>query len=56
MNVVPATTNDTLSAIYERGLIGAFHDWCEPFSSYPRTYDLLRIISSLTMETIKKVA
>ncbi|KAJ0715375.1 putative S-adenosyl-L-methionine-dependent methyltransferase [Helianthus annuus] len=41
MNVVPATTNDTLSAIYERGLIGAFHDWCEPFSSYPRTYDLL---------------
>ncbi|KAI3788288.1 hypothetical protein L2E82_01048 [Cichorium intybus] len=41
MNVVPATMNDTLSAIYERGLIGAFHDWCEPFSSYPRTYDLL---------------
>ncbi|KAI3811738.1 hypothetical protein L1987_21467 [Smallanthus sonchifolius] len=41
MNIVPATTNDTLSAIYERGLIGAFHDWCEPFSSYPRTYDLL---------------
>ncbi|KAJ0933132.1 putative S-adenosyl-L-methionine-dependent methyltransferase [Helianthus annuus] len=41
MNVVPATTNDTLSAIYSRGLVGAFHDWCEPFSSYPRTYDLL---------------
>ncbi|KVI03469.1 probable methyltransferase PMT6 [Cynara cardunculus var. scolymus] len=41
MNVVPATMNNTLSAIYERGLIGAFHDWCEPFSSYPRTYDLL---------------
>ncbi|KAL4587452.1 hypothetical protein LXL04_000323 [Taraxacum kok-saghyz] len=41
MNVVPATMDDTLSGIYERGLIGAFHDWCEPFSSYPRTYDLL---------------
>lgn len=27
MNVVPATTNNTLSAIYDRGLIGAFHDW-----------------------------
>ncbi|KAJ7976670.1 S-adenosyl-L-methionine-dependent methyltransferases superfamily protein [Quillaja saponaria] len=33
--------NNTLSAIYDRGLIGAFHDWCEPFSSYPRSYDLL---------------
>nr|XP_043611424.1 probable methyltransferase PMT7 [Erigeron canadensis] len=41
MNVVPATMNNTLTAIYEWGLIGAFHDWCEPFSSYPRTYDLL---------------
>lgn len=41
MNVVPATMNDTLSAIYARGLIGAFHDWSEAFSSYPRTYDLL---------------
>ncbi|KAI3801309.1 hypothetical protein L1987_29413 [Smallanthus sonchifolius] len=41
MNVVPATMNNTLSAIYSRGLVGTFHDWCEPFSSYPRTYDLL---------------
>ncbi|KAK1319513.1 putative methyltransferase PMT7 [Acorus calamus] len=41
MNVVPTRMNDTLSAIYDRGLIGAFHDWCEPFSTYPRTYDLL---------------
>jgi len=22
-------------------LIGSFHDWCEPFSTYPRTYDLV---------------
>ncbi|XP_051138831.1 probable methyltransferase PMT7 isoform X2 [Andrographis paniculata] len=41
MNVVPATANNTLPAIYNRGLIGTFHDWCEPFSTYPRTYDLL---------------
>ncbi|XP_057982642.1 probable methyltransferase PMT7 isoform X2 [Malania oleifera] len=41
MNVVPASMNNTLSAIYDRGLIGAFHDWCEPFSTYPRSYDLL---------------
>lgn len=27
MNVVPSTMNNTLSAVYERGLIGAFHDW-----------------------------
>ncbi|KAK4404799.1 putative methyltransferase PMT7 [Sesamum angolense] len=41
MNVVPVSMNNTLSAIYDRGLIGAFHDWCEPFSTYPRSYDLL---------------
>ncbi|VYS56875.1 unnamed protein product [Arabidopsis thaliana] len=41
MNVVPATMNDTLSGIFERGLNGAFHDWCEAFSTYPRTYDLV---------------
>ncbi|XP_015900643.3 probable methyltransferase PMT7 [Ziziphus jujuba] len=41
MNIVPASMKNTLSAIYDRGLIGAFHDWCEPFSTYPRTYDLL---------------
>ncbi|XP_073104683.1 probable methyltransferase PMT7 [Elaeis guineensis] len=41
MNIVPATMRNSLSAIYDRGLIGVFHDWCEPFSTYPRTYDLL---------------
>ncbi|CAN7141912.1 unnamed protein product [Brassica rapa subsp. narinosa] len=41
MNIVPATTSDTLSGIYQRGLTGVYHDWCEPFSTYPRTYDLL---------------
>lgn len=27
MSIVPASMKDTLSAIYDRGLIGAFHDW-----------------------------
>ena len=42
MNVVPANSNpDTLGVIYERGFIGTYQDWCEAFSSYPRTYDLI---------------
>ena len=27
MNVVPMTMNNTLSAIYDRGQLGVFHDW-----------------------------
>lgn len=27
MNVVPTTAKNTLGAIYERGLIGIYHDW-----------------------------
>ncbi|KAI3904716.1 hypothetical protein MKW92_038335 [Papaver armeniacum] len=41
LNIVPIQQPDTLSAIYDRGLIGMYHDWCEPLSTYPRTYDLL---------------
>ncbi|KAJ6826323.1 putative methyltransferase PMT17 [Iris pallida] len=42
MNVVPANSErDTLGAIYERGFIGTYQDWCESFSTYPRTYDLI---------------
>lgn len=41
MNVVPIDSPDTLPIIYERGLFGMYHDWCESFSTYPRTYDLL---------------
>ncbi|KAH9289260.1 hypothetical protein KI387_033377 [Taxus chinensis] len=42
MNVVPADANrNTLGIIYERGLIGTYMDWCEAFSTYPRTYDLI---------------
>ncbi|XP_028770712.1 probable methyltransferase PMT26 [Neltuma alba] len=41
MNVVSIETADTLPIIYERGLFGIYHDWCESFSTYPRTYDLV---------------
>ncbi|CAL0318914.1 unnamed protein product [Lupinus luteus] len=42
MNVVPFDAkSNTLGVIYERGLIGTYMDWCEPFSTYPRTYDLI---------------
>lgn len=41
MNVVPVHAPDTLPIIFERGLLGVYHDWCESFSSYPRSYDLL---------------
>ncbi|CAA3008624.1 probable methyltransferase PMT18 [Olea europaea subsp. europaea] len=42
MNVVPTNSDvDTLGLIYERGFIGTYQDWCEAFSTYPRTYDLI---------------
>lgn len=42
MNTVPAHTDqNTLGVIYERGFIGTYQDWCEAFSTYPRTYDLI---------------
>ncbi|KAL8216099.1 hypothetical protein R6Q57_022936 [Mikania cordata] len=41
MNVVPVYASDTLPIIFERGLVGIYHDWCESFGTYPRSYDLL---------------
>ncbi|CAI0458329.1 unnamed protein product [Linum tenue] len=41
MNVVPEDGPNTLKVVYDRGLIGTIHSWCEAFSTYPRTYDLL---------------
>lgn len=41
MNVVPINAPDTLPIIFERGLVGVYHDWCESFGTYPRSYDLL---------------
>ncbi|XP_076948774.1 putative pectin methyltransferase QUA3 [Bidens hawaiensis] len=45
MNVVPQNKLSTLGVIFDRGLIGVYHDWCEPFSSYPRTYDFIHVYS-----------
>ncbi|KAL3645662.1 hypothetical protein CASFOL_010842 [Castilleja foliolosa] len=41
MNVVPEDGPNTVKIVYDRGLIGTIHNWCEAFSTYPRTYDLL---------------
>ncbi|CAJ1977094.1 unnamed protein product [Sphenostylis stenocarpa] len=50
MNVVPVQAKvNTLGAIYERGLIGIYHDWCEATSTYPRTYDLIHADSVFSL-------
>ncbi|GAB2280279.1 hypothetical protein Dimus_014921 [Dionaea muscipula] len=50
MNVVPTlAVKNTLGVIYERGLIGIYHDWCEAFSTYPRTYDLIHASGVFSM-------
>ncbi|RZC28666.1 putative methyltransferase PMT4 [Glycine soja] len=53
MNVVPATASNSLPFLLDRGFAGVMHDWCEPFPTYPRTYDMLHangILSHLTSE------
>ncbi|XP_051117175.1 probable pectin methyltransferase QUA3 [Andrographis paniculata] len=49
MNTVPPRKPSTLDVIYDRGLIGVYHDWCEPFSTYPRTYDLVHVTAIETL-------
>ncbi|KAK4789710.1 hypothetical protein SAY86_017014 [Trapa natans] len=41
MNVIPIGTSNTLPLILDQGFAGVLHDWCEPFPTYPRTYDML---------------
>ncbi|KAK1362006.1 Methyltransferase [Heracleum sosnowskyi] len=41
MNVVPAGAQNTLPLILNQGFAGVYHDWCQPFPTYPRTYDML---------------
>ncbi|KAK4480254.1 hypothetical protein RD792_013320 [Penstemon davidsonii] len=50
LNVVPVSGPNTLPVIYDRGLIGVMHDWCEPFDTYPRTYDLIHAAGLFTVE------
>ncbi|XP_074574953.1 putative methyltransferase PMT21 [Curcuma longa] len=51
MNVVSSYGTNSLGVVYDRGLIGVYHDWCEPFSTYPRTYDLLHLDGLFTAES-----
>ncbi|KAK1417820.1 hypothetical protein QVD17_26954 [Tagetes erecta] len=51
MNVVSSYAPNTLPVVFDRGLIGTFHDWCEAFSTYPRTYDLLHVDGLFTTES-----
>ncbi|KZV49109.1 hypothetical protein F511_27814 [Dorcoceras hygrometricum] len=50
LNVVPVSGHNTLPVIYDRGLVGVMHDWCEPFDTYPRTYDLIHASGLLSVE------
>ncbi|XP_010534523.1 PREDICTED: probable methyltransferase PMT11 [Tarenaya hassleriana] len=50
LNVVPVSGPNTLPVIYDRGLLGVMHDWCEPFDTYPRTYDLLHASGLFSIE------
>ncbi|XP_074564656.1 putative methyltransferase PMT23 [Curcuma longa] len=52
MNIVPTNGPDTLRIIFDRGLIGVYHDWCESLNTYPRTYDLLH--SAFLFENLTK--
>ncbi|RZC04186.1 putative methyltransferase PMT5 [Glycine soja] len=58
MNVVPARASNALPLILDRGFAGVMHDWCEPFPTYPRTYDMLHaygLISHLSSERCSMV-
>ncbi|XP_010527955.1 PREDICTED: probable methyltransferase PMT5 [Tarenaya hassleriana] len=48
MNVIPVNARNTLPIIIDRGFAGVLHDWCEPFPTYPRTYDMLHANELLT--------
>ncbi|XP_050210364.1 probable methyltransferase PMT11 [Mercurialis annua] len=50
LNVVPVSGPNTLPVIYDRGLLGVMHDWCEPFDTYPRTYDFLHANGLFSIE------
>ncbi|XP_028060466.1 probable methyltransferase PMT12 [Camellia sinensis] len=50
MNVVLVSGFNTLPVIYDCGLVGVMHDRCEPFDTYPRTYDLLNTVGLFSIE------
>ncbi|GKU91987.1 hypothetical protein SLEP1_g5781 [Rubroshorea leprosula] len=50
LNVVPVSESNILPVIYERGLLGVMHDWCELFDTYLRTYELLQAAGLFSVE------
>ncbi|CAM6082964.1 unnamed protein product [Calypogeia fissa] len=49
LNVVPTDLPDRLAVIFDRGLLGLYHDWCESLDVYPRAFDMIhssRLFSS----------
>lgn len=58
MNVVPTIASNTLGVIYERGLIGIYHDWYVPriFSIFPikllLPHNLSRLSDLLQLSTL----
>ncbi|KAF5443416.1 hypothetical protein F2P56_035971 [Juglans regia] len=58
MNVVPIRARNTLPLILDQGFTGILHDWCEPFPTYPRTYDMLHangLLSHLSSESCSAI-
>ncbi|XP_038723975.1 probable methyltransferase PMT5 isoform X1 [Tripterygium wilfordii] len=54
MNVVPVKARNTLPLIVDQRFAGVLHDWCEPFPTYPQTYDMLHangLLSHLSSES-----
>jgi len=51
MNVVSSYGLNSLNVVYDRGLLGTYNDWCEAFSTYPRTYDLLHLDGLFSAES-----
>nr|GEZ72274.1 probable pectin methyltransferase QUA2 [Tanacetum cinerariifolium] len=55
MNVVPTSWPHHLPLILDTWFLGMLHDWCEPFPTYPRTYDLVHAEGLLSLETAKQL-
>lgn len=41
LNVAPITGPDRLPVVFDRGLLGVYHNWCKALDIYPRTFDML---------------
>ncbi|XP_051118281.1 probable pectin methyltransferase QUA2 [Andrographis paniculata] len=54
MNVIPTRGPNNLPLILDRGFVGVLHDWCEPFPTYPRTYDLVHAEGLLSLEFVEQ--